>query len=485
MIKIENPTPSKRAGLCALIPTLSAAAVLVVALAAGIHLSAPAVHAQNPAPVSNQPHFVPSEPANSPMGVAFGIKPGRVSWAFDPNATSWDGTSVAPGWWDDSFTHPAVVEKMLADVILSVGDAKTVQESWNKIFTDFNRRHGRGDVGYTKGEKIVVKLNLNQVHDHGNGVKASYIAPQLVEALLRQLVEQAGASPSDVTFYDAIRDVPSTIFDRCTKAFPGVHFVDSTGTDGREKAVVDLTKPLVLSNGSETLYFPTCVTQAQYMINFAGLKGHYMAGMTVCAKNHQGTILKADGSTGARDMHQFLAVEGSTGRRGGPQKIQAMGDYNALVDMNAHPQTGGKTVLYLIDGLYATKHNEYRLDASCKWQSAPFNNNWTSSVFASQDEVAIDSVALDFLRNEPTISQIVAGPAVDNYLHELALANNPPSKIVYDPDKSGKPLASQGVHEHWNNAADRQYSRNLGTGPGIELVSLNPAAGTAVAVSSP
>ena len=28
----------------------------------------------------------------------------------------------------------------------------------------------------------------------------------------------------------------------------------------------------------------------------------------------------------------------------------------------------------------------------------------------------------------------------------------------------------QGVHEHWNNPQERNYSRNLGTGNGIELV---------------
>ena len=31
-------------------------------------------------------------------------------------------------------------------------------------------------------------------------------------------------------------------------------------------------------------------------------------------------------------------------------------------------------------------------------------------------------------------------------------------------------LASLGVHEHWNNAVEKQYSRNLGIGDGIELV---------------
>jgi hypothetical protein len=32
-----------------------------------------------------------------------------------------------------------------------------------------------------------------------------------------------------------------------------------------------------------------------------------------------------------------------------------------------------------------------------------------------------------------------------------------------------------GVYEHWNNPIDKQYSRNLGTGKGIELVKLTKA----------
>jgi hypothetical protein len=128
----------------------------------------------------------------------------------------------------------------------------------------------------------------------------------------------------------------------------------------------------------------------------------------------------------------------------------------------------------MIDGLYATQHNEFRLAPVCKWESAPFNGNWTSSLFASQDGVAIDSVALDFLRNEPTLTTIVTG-AVDNYLHEMALANQAPSKTRYQPAKDGKVLGSLGVHEHWNNATEKKYSRNLGKGAGIELVEVRPA----------
>ena len=112
--------------------------------------------AQAPAP---QPPFSPTDAANSPIGTAFGVKPGRVAWAHDPAATNWDGVTNAPGWWDDSNTHPEVVASMLSATIRSVGDAPTDKAAWNKIFTDFNKRSGKGAVGYKKGEKIAVKLN--------------------------------------------------------------------------------------------------------------------------------------------------------------------------------------------------------------------------------------------------------------------------------------------------------------------------------------
>ena len=60
--------------------------------------------------------------------------------------------------------------------------------------------------------------------------------------------------------------------------------------------------------------------------------------------------------------------------------------------------------------------------------------------------------------------------ANSNRCHEAALAERPPSKTRYAPDGDGTPLKSLGVHEHWNRAEKKQYSRNLGTGQGIELV---------------
>ena len=108
-----------------------------------------------------------------------------------------------------------------------------------------------------------------------------------------------------------------------------------------------------------------------------------------------------------------------------------------------------------------------------------------SSVFASLDPVAIESVGYDFLRSEftatrtPAAGTYVQMPAVDDYLHQAADSVNWPTGIVYDPDKTGTPLGSLGTHEHWNNAAARQYSRNLSpaTGTGIELIQTAEAIG--------
>jgi hypothetical protein len=153
-------------------------------------------------------------------------------------------------------------------------------------------------------------------------------------------------------------------------------------------------------------------------------------------------------------MHEAIMTE-----------TRPMGSYNPLVDLMGHKDLGGKTILHLIEGFYAAPHQSVPAQ---KWQSPPFNGHWTASLFVSQDPVAIESVAVDFFAAEKTATRMVG--AVDNYLHEAALANRPPSGTRYDPESDGTTLQSLGVHEHWNSPEKKQYSRNLGTGKGIELL---------------
>ena len=124
----------------------------------------------------------------------------------------------------------------------------------------------------------------------------------------------------------------------------------------------------------------------------------------------------------------------------------------------------------MIDGLYGSNRVGGK---PVRFQLPPFNNDWSSSFFLSQDPIAIDSVGLDFLNSE--FGSYAPMLNCDNYMHEGAQADAPPSLVSYDPEGDGTPLdASLGVHEHWNDDLLRQYSRNLGTGDGIELVYDSP-----------
>jgi hypothetical protein len=149
-----------------------------------------------------------------------------------------------------------------------------------------------------------------------------------------------------------------------------------------------------------------------------------------------------------------------------------------------HEHLGGKTMLFILDGLWGFPWHGSS-SRPTKWQNTPFNNDYPSSILMSQDMVAIDSVALDFLRAEFTDNMGGSGKArgaIDDYLHEAALADDPPSGTFYDPENDGVPLESLGVHEHWNNPVDKQYSCNLdpAEGTGIELVSSEPWTSLAV-----
>ena len=316
------------------------------------------------------------------------------------------------------------------------------------------------------GEKVAVKLNLNCSKRRADPAQGLYNTPQLTLALLRQLVKQARVREEDIVVYDASRLVNDSIFLPCHAEFPGIRFEDLDGGDGRFKVQPDkgtalhFGDPSTPDNGKT--YLPACVTGATYLINAGLMKGHSLAAVTLLRQ--EPFRLGLSGEHGPEGSAPGLEPQPPARLDHGPRPAR-MGTYNALVDLMGHKDLGGKTMLYLIDALYAAPHQS---EGPERWQSAPFDGHWTASVFASQDPVAIESVAVDFFAAEKTAARMVG--AVDNYLHEAALAHQPPSGIRYDPEGDGTPLASLGVHEHWNNPERKQYSRNLGTGQGIELV---------------
>ena len=426
---------------------------------------------------------MPEQPAwaepNQPIGIGKGIHPGRVVWVHDPSATKWDGPGQGH-WWEDTHTIQSAVDGMMSQGIERLAGEKGERRAWNALFRNFNRTHGGGNAPYRKGQKIAVKVNFvglifgernidPKTYELG-GRRLDYMntSPQMIRALLRQLVKQAGVNQEDISIGDPLSLFPSQYYDLLHGEFPNVHYLDySGGNESHPRTkVAPSTVPFYWSarpEGKTQDYVPVHYAEATYLINMANLKSHTMAGVTLCGKNHFGSLFRTPPQAGYFDMHASLA-----GRSAG------MGKYRDLVDLMGHAHLGGKTLLYFIDGLYPGVHP--RDNAPRKFSSAPFNGTWAASLFASQDPVAIDSVGFDFLWAE--WEDFPRMPGADDYLHEAALAEHPPSGTFYDPNHATPTvrLASLGAHEHWNNAKDRQYSRNLGKREGIELVQVERAA---------
>ena len=186
--------------------------------------------------------------ANAPAGIAKGIHPGRVVWVHDPGATDWDG----PGdghWWESKHTNQAVVDKMMSWAIQTLSNERSSAAAWGKLFRHFNKTHSKGDVGYKSGEKILIKVNyvgcinvwrrseITRIEEYDlNSRNYMNTSPQVIIALLRQLVDKVGVKETDITVGDTLCYFPNEYYNMCYEKFPNVRYLDYIGKFGRTRA---------------------------------------------------------------------------------------------------------------------------------------------------------------------------------------------------------------------------------------------------------
>lgn len=426
---------------------------------------------------------------NRPMGKAQGIVPGRVSWVWNPASTNPDcankpisndiSAEKYDAWFMDKNTNQEIVTHMLTAGLCSMTGKDKTGEAWDAVFRYHNQKLGKGNVPYLKGEKIYLKLNRTSA---SGGMDNEYrrredkplplsceTSPQIVLSMLRQLVHVVGVPQECIYVGDAMRNIYQDEYIKYYSEFPNVNYLSSLGaTYGRihccesKKDLIFYSdnKSVMSEAGTDKIY--TVLEDAEYLINLATMKGHGIAGITLCVKNHFGTQARRS----AAHLHPGL---NSNTRKG-------YGYYRVLVDLMGNKFTGDKNLFYILDALWSGADWN---GLPVKFLMPPFNKHWSSSMLLSLDPVAIESVAFDFLRTEfsnpeHTIS-FISEPGVDDYLHQTADSGNWPAGIMYMPNGDGIPLPkSLGVHEHWNNPIYKQYSRNLGTGEGIELVKIFP-----------
>ncbi|NQU76022.1 MAG: DUF362 domain-containing protein, partial [Planctomycetes bacterium] len=424
------------------------------------------------------------DPANQPIGSPRGLNPGRVVWVHDTDATDWDGVTAGQtqGYWNNH-TDQAVVNEMVSGAICNLAGETDIADAWDSLIRHFNQAKGKGNVGYTTGEKVVIKINLvttilgMNLDGSGNQIAdQQYVStsPEMVIVLLDQLVNVVGVAKSDITIGDTVAAMPNQLYNRIIAAgFNGVVCLSNPALTGRVKDTFSTTK-IHWSDPADTGHensIPNGYAQADYYINMAILKTHARAAVTVCSKNMFGSMLRTPDQGGNYNLHNTL-----------PYLVPDMGEYRGLVDLMGHQKFGGNGLLFIVDALWCG-YDWNQISPPLRWQCQPFNNDWASSILVSQDIVAIDSVAYDIWWAESEVTELPgmygtpgdpslwANPRMsggDDFLHEAALANNPVSGAFYDPEGDGSRLQSLGVHEHcsdnWNYVGP--------AGGGIDLVKL-------------
>lgn len=410
--------------------------------------------------------------SNQPVGVAKGYKPGRVVWVHDTNATNANININNGSWKDPANADQHIIDTMLQEGIMQLADTTDIEAAWDRLIRYFNEQKHGENRGYTPGEKFIIKLNFtNASTDLEYGRMNS--TPQVAHAILHQLVDVLHVNEEDITMGDPFRG-----FEYCigflNTDFPDVNYIARDNTlaaEGVTQTDTLSSTQIFFSDGVNTALLPVAYVEADYLINIPCLKSHESAGITLCAKNHQGSVILPGDPIESQSMYPELhhSFPTSTGQEG-------FGKYRHLVDYAGHEYIGGNTLLNIIDGIWGGHNWQGYL---YKWQMDPFNNDFPNSLFLSQDQVAIDAVGFDILAYEfdnlPADDprkgeEFPLYEGTHDFLLQEADPTNWPVAITYDPENDGTPLTSLGVYEHWNDAINRQYSRNLGTGNGIELI---------------
>lgn len=444
----------KKTTRTALVAALLIAAAAAAAALRGTATDAPAdddrkyLTDSRPLPQMPPMHNAP----NTPLGEGKGIFPGRVAWAHAPGASNWDGETGF--WFEDRWNDQGKSDRLIDTAITALTGTDTPAEAWKALFTHFNATRGRGERGYRRGEKIAIKLNMNNTSTHADSEELN-TSPQTCLALLRSLVNQGGVAQQDIVVCEPSRLITDYLYDKCSAEFPDITYADFEGGEGRTRVeYYDNAIPYSVDNGKLATGLATCIVDADYLINSSLLKIHVGPGVTLTAKNWYG----------ATSIHKDWRRNSHAGFNQNRQGVKA---YRTFVDFIGHKDLGQKCMLYLIDAAYGSR--DVNGKPYPKWEMAPFNGAWACSVLVSQDPLAVDAVGLDLLSSEwPEVESL---PYCDEYLVEAASIPHAPSGTVYDPERDGKPLeAPLGVMEHWNNRRDKLYSRNMGLDKGIELI---------------
>ena len=283
------------------------------------------------------------------------------------------------------FIRTDKLDKMLAEGIKKFTSRNDLKKAWYDILTD-----------YTPGDKIAIKPNFNFLN---HGYRYTITSPQLINSVVKQLVEIVGVKPESIFLYDLCKTIPFDIV-RNRIDYPINYIERMYATSIPQKIKVRLYYGLASADtGAEIkmrerivykneipvkCYLPKVVTKAHHLINMPLLTNHIFISNSGALKNHFGTVRFST-------FHSFPGV--------------LHGDVlnKSIVDINQHPHIKLKTRIIIGDGLFGV-FDRGEGEGKKVWET--LNNNFPRSIFIAKDPVAIDSVMASMIIKERKRSQL-------------------------------------------------------------------------------
>lgn len=339
----------------------------------------------------------------------------RVVSIHSSEATSYD-YSTGMHW---EYVNQEVVSEMVLRGVMTLTKKTNLKDAWQEL------------IPYQAGEAVAIKVNFNNCWNcnGADGNEMNNLA-ETVNAVIDGLrsinvpAEKIWIAEPSRTIGDRFRNMITTAGIQYYSAQTGSPYCNDPNYFPTDYVAIDSADTSPISNPPDEQVRPAQVfVDADHLINIPLMKGHGSGWHTLGLKNHYGSVqFKSHTLSG---MHAYVE----------PWGTYYDPDRHPLGDISNNPHMRDKTRLILGESLYG--HPEYHYPAPVKWKT--FNENSPNMLFFGVDPIAVESVMLDWM-NEESVQQ---GNA---------------AKIYHDELHYSAEVLGLGLHEHWDNFGNRQYT---------------------------
>jgi hypothetical protein len=336
----------------------------------------------------------------------------KIVSVHNNQATDWDFDGGFDGvnyYWEK--INQDEVNRMFEVGMIELTGTSTLIDAWNAI------------IPYQTGDKVAIKINLNNEDGCGDVDEQIDAFPETINAIVDGLIS-IGVPAQDIwvvepskIIFDRIRDGVDNLdvqffTDKNACGDPNVHitpYIDQNSPD------VNLANCPV----GEPIKIAQVFVDADHVINVPMLKGHGVSLPTLALKNHYGSV-KFENYTRS-DMHDYFYPNPNS-------YCNIETNENILADINNNPNIKDKTRLIIGEGIYG--------NSKVHWKSVEqwgiFDNDDPNIYFFGVDPVAMSSVMWDYLSEESGYTKHAQLHAGGHY--------------------------GLGIHEHWDNFQNKQYT---------------------------